>query len=281
MARSIPHVSLASGAAMPALGMGTWRMGERGADRAQEIAALRLGIDLGMALIDTAEMYADGGAEEVVGEAIAGRREDVFLVSKVYPHHASSRGAIGACRRSLERLVTDSLDLYLLHWRGEIPLAETIAGFETLRKQGSIRAWGVSNFDRFDMEELLRLPGGEHCAANQVLYNMGCRGIEWDLLPLCRRHGIAIMAYSPLDEGKLVRNRRLRALAERAQMTPARLALAWLLAQKQVAVIPKAGDPAHVQDNHAALKARLPQALLAQIDQAFPPPAGPSPLKMI
>jgi diketogulonate reductase-like aldo/keto reductase len=266
---------------MPALGMGTWHMGERRANRAPEIAALRLGIDLGMALIDTAEMYADGGAEEVVGEAIAGRRENVFLVSKVYPHHASSHGAIAACRRSLERLATDSLDLYLLHWRGEIPLAETIAGFETLRKEGSIRAWGVSNFDRSDMEELLRLPGGEHCAANQVLYNVACRGIEWDLLPLCRRHGIAVMAYSPLDEGKLVRNRRLRALAERAQMTPARLALAWLLAQKQVAVIPKASDTAHVHDNYAALEAPLPQATLAQIDEAFPPPASPSPLKMI
>jgi len=266
---------------MPALGMGTWRMGERRANRAREIAALRLGIDLGMALIDTAEMYADGGAEELVGEAIAGRRKDVFLVSKIYPHHASNRGAFAACRRSLERLATDSLDLYLLHWRGEIPLAETIAGFEALRKEGSIRAWGVSNFGRSDMEELLRLPGGEHCAANQLLYNVACRGPEWDLLPLCRRHGIAVMAYSPLDEGRLVGNRRLRRLAERAHMTPARLALAWLLAQKQVAVIPKASDPAHVHDNHTALESSLSRATLAEIDDAFLPPAGPSPLKMI
>jgi diketogulonate reductase-like aldo/keto reductase len=281
MARSMPHVSLPAGATLPALGMGTWRMGERRRNRVQEIAALRLGIDLGMALIDTAEMYADGGAEELVGEAIAGRRKEVFLVSKVYPHHASRRGVIAACRRSLDRLATDRLDLYLLHWRGDIPLAETVAGFEALRKEGSIRAWGVSNFDRADMDELLELPGGEHCAANQVLYHVGCRGIEWDLLPLCRRRGIAVMAYSPLDEGRLVKNHRLRPLAQRAQITPARLALAWLLAQKQVAVIPKAGDCAHVHDNRAALDVSLSPDLLAQIDQAFPPPAGPSPLKMI
>lgn len=277
----MPHVSLPAGATLPALGMGTWRLGERRRNRVQEIAALRLGIDLGMALIDTAEMYADGGAEELVGEAIGDRRKEVFLVSKVYPHHASRRGVIAACRRSLDRLATDRLDLYLLHWRGDVPLTETVAGFEALRKEGSIRAWGVSNFDRSDMDELLALPGGEHCAANQVLYHVGCRGIEWDLLPLCARHGIAVMAYSPLDEGRLVKNHRLRALAERAQMTPARLALAWLLARKQVAVIPKACDPAHVHDNHAALGSPLSHAMLAQIDQAFPPPAGPSPLKMI
>ena len=278
MARSIV---LPTGATMPALGMGTWRMGERRRDRVREIAALRLGIDLGMTLIDTAEMYADGGAEDLVGEAIAGRRDEIFLVSKIYPHHASRRGAIAACRRSLERLATDRLDLYLLHWRGEVPLAETIAGFEALREDGSIRAWGVSNFDCSDMEELLGLPGGEHCAANQVLYNVACRGIEWDLLPLCRRHGIAVMAYSPLDEGRLVGNPRLRALAGRARVTPARLALAWLLAQKHVAIIPKAGDCAHVHDNCAALEAPLPRDVRGEIDQAFPPPAGPSPLKMI
>ncbi|OLE97521.1 MAG: hypothetical protein AUG75_07250, partial [Cyanobacteria bacterium 13_1_20CM_4_61_6] len=202
MPRSIPRVALPSRATMPALGMGTWRMGERARERAREVAALRLGIDLGMALIDSAEMYADGGAEELVGEAIAGRRDEVFLVSKVYPHHASRRGVVAACRRSLKRLSTDRLDLYLLHWRGDVPLAETVAGFETLRTDGSIRDWGVSNFDRSDMEELLEIPGGGHCAANQVLYNLGCRGIEWDLLPLCRRHGIAVMAYSPFDEGR-------------------------------------------------------------------------------
>ncbi len=266
---------------MPALGMGTWRMGERARERTREVAALRLGIELGMALIDSAEMYADGGAEEVVGEAIAGRRDEVFLVSKVYPHHASRRGVVAACRRSLKRLATDCLDLYLLHWRGDVPLAETIAGFEDLRETGSIRAWGVSNFDRSDMEELLGLPGGGHCAANQVLYNLGCRGIEWDLLPLCRRHGIPVMAYSPFDEGRLLRNSKLRALAARAGVTPAQLALAWVLAQEQVAAIPKASDPAHVHDNCNAIDIRLPPILRSEIDHVFPPPSGPSELKMI
>jgi diketogulonate reductase-like aldo/keto reductase len=281
MPRSIPRVALPSGATMSALGMGTWRMGERTRERAREVATLRVGIDLGMALIDTAEMYAEGGAEEIVGEAIAGRRDDVFLVSKVYPHNASRRGVVAACRRSLKRLSSDRLDLYLLHWRGDVPLAETIAGFETLREAGSIRAWGVSNFDRSDMEEMLGIPGGGHCSANQVLYNLGCRGIEWDLLPLCRRHGIAVMAYSPLDEGRLLRNSKLNALAERARVTPAQLALAWLLAQENVAAIPKAGDPRHVHDNRSALDVRLPQDLRAEIDRAFPPPSGPSALKMI
>jgi len=281
MPRSIPRIALLSRATMPALGMGTWRMGERARDRAREVATLRLGIDLGMALIDTAEMYADGGSEEVVGEAIAGRRDDVFLVSKVYPHHATRRGVVAACRRSLERLATDHLDLYLLHWRGDVRLAETIAGFETLREEGSIRAWGVSNFDRSGMEELLGLPGGGHCAANQVLYNLGCRGIEWDLLPLCRRQGIAVMAYSPFDEGRLLRSTRLRALAEGAGVTPAQLALAWLLDQKSVATVPKASDPAHVHDNRSALEVNLPQVVRAEIDRSFPPPSGPSALEMI
>ena len=281
MPRSIPRVALPSRATMPALGMGTWRMGERARDRPREVAVLRSGIDLGMALIDSAEMYAEGGAEEVVGEAIAGRRDDVFLVSKVYPHNASRRGVVAACRRSLKRLSTDRLDLYLLHWRGDVPLAETIAGFETLREAGSIRAWGVSNFDRSDMEELLWIPGGGHCSANQVLYNLGCRGIEWDLLPLCRRHGIAVMAYSPFDEGRLLRNSKLRTLAERAGVTSAQLALAWLLAQEHVAAIPKASDPAHVHDNLSALDVHLSQGLRAEIDRVFPPPSGPSALKMI
>jgi diketogulonate reductase-like aldo/keto reductase len=261
--------------------MGTWRLGERKRERADEVAALRLGIENGLALIDTAEMYADGGAEEVVGEAIAGRRDEVFLVSKIYPHNASRRGVVAACKRSLKRLSIDYLDLYLLHWRGDAPLADTIAGFETLLEAGSIRAWGVSNFDRSDMEELLGIPGGGHCAANQVLYNLGCRGIEWDLLPLCRRHGIAVMAYSPFDEGRLLRSSRLGELAEGAGVTSAQLALAWLLAQESVAAIPKAGQPTHVHDNLSALDVVLPEALRAEIDRAFPPPTGPSALKMI
>lgn len=266
---------------MPALGMGTWRLGERKREREHEVAALRLGIDRGIALIDTAEMYAEGGAEEVVGEAIAGRRDEVFLVSKVYPRNASRRGVVAACKRSLERLSIDYLDLYLLHWRGDVPLVDTVAGFETLLEAGSIRAWGVSNFDRSDMEELLGIPGGGHCAANQVLYNLGCRGIEWDLLPLCRRHGIAVMAYSPFDEGRLLRSSRVRKLAEGAGVTPAQLALAWLLAQENVAAIPKASQAAHVHDNLSALDVVLPPALRAEIDRAFLPPSGPSALKMI
>lgn len=280
MARTMPHVSLPSGASMPALGQGTWRLGEQRSDRAKEVAALKLGIERGLTLIDTAEMYAEGGAEKVAGEAIAGRRQDLFLVSKIYPHHASRRGAIAACKGSLQRLRTDWLDLYLLHWRGEIPLADTVAGFEALRAEGRIRAWGVSNFGRADMEQLLSLPGGGHCAANQVLYNLDCRGIEWDLLPFCRRHRIAVMAYSPFDEGRLLRKRRLSELAARIRATPAQLALAWLLAQK-VAVIPKAADETHVHDNCAALDVALGAEALSEIDRVFPPPAGPSPLRMI
>ena len=256
-------------------------MGERARDRAREVAALRLGLDLGMTLIDTAEMYADGEAERIVGEAIAGRRDEVFLVSKVYPHHGSRRGVVAACERSLARLGTDRLDLYLLHWRGDVALSETVAGFEELRDAGRIRDWGVSNFDRRDMEELLALPGGARCAANQLLYHLDCRGIEWDLEPLCRGHGVAIMAYSPLDEGRLLRDRRLAALAEREGVTPAQLALAWLLAKRNVAVIPKTGAAVHVHDNHGALSVELSPAMRTEIERSFPPPKRASPLKMI
>jgi diketogulonate reductase-like aldo/keto reductase len=276
-----PHVTLPSGASLPALGMGTWRMGERASDRGREVAALRQGLDFGMTLIDTAEMYGDGGAERVVGEAIAGRRDEVFLVSKVYPHHASRRGVVAACERSLARLKTDHLDLYLLHWRGEIPLAETVAGFEQLRTTGRIRDWGVSNFDRSDMEALLALPDGAHCAANQLLYHLDCRGIEWDLLPLCRRRRIAAMAYSPFDEGRLLRNHRLVSLASRIGLTPAQLALAWLIAQPDIATIPKANDPAHVHDNFKALDVKFSSDVRAEIDRIFPPPSRATPLKMI
>jgi diketogulonate reductase-like aldo/keto reductase len=278
---SVPRLKLASGVAMPTLGMGTWRIGERGANRGREVAALRLGLDLGMRLIDTAEMYAEGGAEKVIGEAIAGRRDEVFLVSKVYPHHASRRGVVAACERSLSRLETDWLDLYLLHWRGDVPLKETVAGFEQLRVSGKIRHWGVSNLDPRDMKELLALPDGRHCAADQVLYHLDCRGIEWDLLPECRRKRLAVMAYSPFDEGRLLRDRRLAALAKRAGVTPAQIALAWLLAQKNVAVIPKASDPAHVEDNYKALTFKISADLNADIDRLFPPPARATPLAMI
>jgi len=277
----LPYLTLASGATMPTLGLGTWRMGERARDRGREVAAIRLALDLGMTLIDTAEMYGDGEAEKVVAEAIVGRRDETFLVSKVYPHNASRRGVLAACERSLKRLATDHLDLYLLHWRGRIPLAETVAAFETLRESGKILAWGVSNFGRADMEELLALPAGRRCAANQVLYHLRCRGIEWDLLPLCRNHRIAVMAYSPLDEGRLPKDRKLAQIARRAEIDPARLALAWLLAQDGVAVIPKAVDPAHVQNNRAAADFALAGEVARDLEQVFPPPSGPTPLQVI
>ena len=266
---------------MPALGLGTWRMGERARDRAKEVAALRTGLDLGMSLIDTAEMYGDGGAEAVVSEAIAGRRDEVFLVSKVYPHNASRKGVIAACERSLKRLRTDWLDLYLLHWRGSVPLAETVAGFEALHAAGKIRGWGVSNFDRGDVENLLALPEARRCAANQVQYHLRCRGIEWDLLPLCRSRGIVVMAYSPFDEGRLLKNRQLAAIAQRHGTKPATLALAWLLAQEQVAAIPKAADASHVHDNRAAVELLPSPELMSELDAAFPPPQSPSPLQVI
>jgi diketogulonate reductase-like aldo/keto reductase len=266
---------------MPVLGLGTWRIGERARDRAKEVAALRLGLDLGMTLIDTAEMYGDGGAEEVVGEAIKGRRDGVFLVSKVYPHNATRKGVVSSCERSLKRLATDRLDLYLLHWPGRVPLRETVAGFEELRDSGKVRDWGVSNFDRKGMEKLLALPGGTHCAANQVLYHLRSRGIEWDLLPLCREHQIAIMAYSPLDEGRLLKHRELAAIALRERISPATLAIAWLLAQPGVAVIPKAADASHVHDNKNALETALSSHLMHELDAAFPPPRGPVPLQVI
>jgi diketogulonate reductase-like aldo/keto reductase len=266
---------------MPALGQGTWRMGERRADRAREVAAIALGLSLGMKLVDTAEMYGDGAAEQIVADAIEGQRATTFLVSKVNPHNATRRGTITACERSLKRLRTDHLDLYLLHWRGDVPLAETVAAFEALRSDGRIRAWGVSNFDAADMRELLALPGGNRCVANQVLYHLGRRGIEYDLLPLCRSRGIAAMAYSPVDQGRLLRNRELVALAKQLQISPAQVAVAWLLAQPGVAVIPKAVDPAHVRENRAAADLRLRLAAMVTLDKAFPPPTGALPLAML
>jgi diketogulonate reductase-like aldo/keto reductase len=274
-------LTLRSGARMPRLGMGTWHMGERKRDRAREVGALRRGVELGMTLIDTAEMYAEGGAESVVGEAIADCRDRVHLVSKVYPHHASRRGVVEACARSLERLATDRLDLYLLHWRGDVPLAETVAGFETLRESGRIRDWGVSNFDAGDLRELASIDGGDRCAADQVLYHLACRGIEWDLLPACRRDGIAVMAYSPFDEGRLLRDERLAAIAARIGTDAADVALAWLLAQPGVVAIPKASDIAHVEANARARSRALPDEVLRALDRAFPPPTRASPLRMI
>jgi len=276
----IPTVTMRDGAQVPVLGLGTWRMGERKRERDAEIAALRLGIDLGMTLIDTAEMYGDGGAETIVGEAIAGQRDRVFLVSKVYPHNAGAKSAIAACERSLKRLATDRLDLYLLHWRGRIPLSETVNAFERLRRDGKIVRWGVSNFDVDDIEELLALPEGKRCAANQVLYHLGERAIEWRLAALCREHRIALMAYSPVGQGDLLRSHKLHAIAREANVTPAQLALAWLIRQRVIA-IPKATNEAHVRDNRKAADITLSPRIVSALDAAFPPPRHAKPLAVI
>jgi diketogulonate reductase-like aldo/keto reductase len=275
------HVTLSSGQKMPVLGQGTWGFGERGKGRAEAVAALRAGIDLGMTLIDTAEMYGEGGAEEIVGEAIAGRRDEVFLVSKVYPHNASRKGAIAACERSLKRLATDRIDVYLLHWRGGEKLADTIAAFETLQRDGKIGSYGVSNFDTDDMEELWQVPGGSAATTNQVLYNLTRRGAEWDLLPWCREHGMPIMAYSPIEQGRMLGNVELKNLAEKRGITSAQLALAWLLHQDGVVVIPKAGRLDHLRENAAALAVKLTKDDLAALDRAFPPPKKKKPLEML
>ena len=266
---------------MPVLGLGTWKMGESARFRQQEVAALRHGLELGLTLIDTAEMYGQGGAEMVIAEAIANRRSEVFLVSKVYPHNATRQGAIAACERSLQRLQTDYLDLYLLHWRGSVPLSETLEAFETLKQAGKIRGFGVSNFDVKDMEQATALPGGEAIATNQVLYNLMRRGIEWDLLPWCRQRQIPIMAYSPVEQGRLLKHRPLQALAQEKGVSAAQLAIAWLLHQDNVIVIPKAGSPAHVEENRAALDLQLSPADLAALDAAFPPPAQAAALEML
>jgi diketogulonate reductase-like aldo/keto reductase len=272
---------LPGGDEVPVLGLGTWGMGEARSSGPDTVAALRLGLDLGMTLIDTAEMYGEGGAEEVVGKAIAGRRDGVFLVSKVYPHNATRQGAIAACERSLRRLGTDRLDLYLLHWRGDVPLAEMLDAFTALRRAGKIRHYGVSNFGIADMAELWSLPGGADTATNQVLYNITRRGIEWDLLPWSRQRSPPVMAYSPIEQGRLLRKRALSELARRRSVTPAQLALAWLLTRESVIVIPKAGRPEHVRENRAALDLELTPAELAELDRAFPPPDRARSLEML
>ena len=278
---AIPTIKLRSGAAMPVLGQGTWQVGDGLRPPDEEIAALRLGLDLGMTLIDTAEMYGDGASEQLVGMAIAGRRDEVFLVSKVLPHHATRAGTVAACERSLRRLGVDDLDLYLLHWRGPVPLAETVAGFEELLRRGLIRNWGVSNFGRSDLGELLRVPGGDGVQVNQMLYNLARRNIEWDLLASCVEQGCPIMAYSPIEQGRLLRHPVLRAVAGRHGATPAQVALAWVLRLDGVAAIPKAGTPQHVMENRRALDLRLSAADLALFDEAFPPPRGPQPLPLL
>jgi aldehyde reductase len=269
------------GATVPALGQGTWNVGDDPARRAEEIATIRRGIDLGLTLIDTAEMYGDGRSESLVGEAIAGRRDEVFLVSKVYPHNASRRAMARSCEASLRRLGVETLDLYLLHWPGAVPLAETVESFEALQRAGKIRQWGVSNFDRDAMEQLARVPGGEAAQTDQVLYHLGERGIEWDLQPWLRERAMPVMAYSPFDQGRLLRQRGLVHFAREHGMTPAQAALAWLLAQDGVIAIPKTGRRARLEENAGALAQRLSREQLQELDRLFPPPDGPTPLAML
>lgn len=277
----IPTVELSSGNVVPTLGQGTWAMGEDSRHRKEEVAALQLGLDLGMSLIDTAEMYANGRAEEVVGEAIAGRRQHVFLVSKVLPSNASRRGTLKACEGSLRRMKTECLDLYLLHWRGSFPLGETVEAFDELTRAGKIKFWGVSNFDTPDMQEVHGLAGGKAMATNQVLYNLKRRGIEYDLLDWCRQRQISIMAYSPIEQGRMLENKVLKSVASRHGATAAQVALTWLLRQPEVIVIPKAASLEHVRENRGALDIRLTIEDLADLDGAFPPPKSKVPLEML
>jgi diketogulonate reductase-like aldo/keto reductase len=261
-------------------------MGEDPTRRQSEIAALRLGLDLGMTLIDTAEMYGEGAAEELVGEAIADRRAEVFLVTKVYPHNATRRGAVEACGRSLRRLKTNYIDLYLLHWRGDVPLSETLEAFQELKEKGRIRDYGVSNFDVDDMEEASVLRGGDEIATDQVLYNLAHRGIEWDLIPWCRARRIPIMAYSPVghksaEQKRMLGHAHIRSIATRHDATPAQVALAWLLHQPDIVAIPKASRPEHVRENRAALEIELTDGDIKELDKAFPPPDRKIPLEML
>ncbi|MEK6244867.1 MAG: aldo/keto reductase [Pseudomonadota bacterium] len=277
-------VALPSGEQVPAYGQGTWNMGDDRAARAEELATLRLGLDSGATLIDTAEMYGDGRSEELVGEAIAGRRDEVFLVTKVLPenaaHNASRKGVPAACERSLRRLKTDRIDLYLLHWRGSIALAETMAAFAALHKAGKIRHYGVSNLELSEMQELWKVPGLQ-VSANQLLFNLTRRGIEWDLQPWLRERRVPVMAYSPIEQGKLLRNAKLAGFAKRNAMTPSQAALAWLLSKDGVIVIPKTGRRDRLKENLGALERPLSAAQLAELDGLFPPPAGPQPLEML
>jgi len=280
MAATIPSLRLPAGIDMPAYGIGTWRMGESPRVRAAEVNALRHGIESGVTLIDTAEMYGDGEAESIVADAVGSGRDRLFIVSKVLPSNASRRGTVAACERSLKRLKTDRIDLYLLHWRGSYSLADTVAAFEELRAAGKIRAWGVSNLDHDDMQELWHVPHGRNCQADQVLYNLTRRGIEFDLLPFCHQHAIPVMAYSPLEQARMLRHRILAEVAKRHGASPAQVALAWLLNQG-VIVIPKATNTAHADENLGALDLVLTAADLATLDAAFPPPDAPQPLDML
>lgn len=278
---AIRSTKLSSGESVPVLGQGTWHLSEGRHPREEEMLALRVGLDLGMTLIDTAEMYADGGAEELVGEAIAGRREEVFLVSKVLPQNATRTGTITACERSLRRLRTDRVELYLLHWRESVPLHETVEAFQELVQKGKIRHWGVSNFDVSDMRELVALPFGTDVSTDQVLYNLNRRGIEYDLLPWCSKHNIPIMAYSPIEQGRMLRHPTLVGIANRHDATPAQVALSWVLRMDKIIAIPGSGSAQHTRENRAALDIRLTDRDLKELDRAFPPPDGPTPLETL
>lgn len=261
--------------------MGTWNIGDRPGRRGEEIRSLQRGIDLGMGLIDTAEMYGDGAAEKRVGEAIAGRREQVFLVSKLYPHNATRTGTIAACERSLARLGTDRIDLYLLHWRGNVPFSETIGAFERLQREGKIRHWGVSNLDPADLAELYSSPGGTRVATNQVLYNLGRRGVEFALLPWLRERGIPTMAYSPIGQSRLLESNKVKAVARDVGLSPAQLAIAWLLQQPDIVVIPKRTHVARLAENLSALELQLDAATIAALNATLPAPTRPTPLAML
>lgn len=274
-------VLLPNGQGVPRLGQGTWQMADDRARRADEVAALRAGLDLGLTLIDTAEMYGDGRVEELVAEALAGRRDEAFIVSKVYPQNASRSGVVTAAERSLKRLKTDRIDLYLLHWMGRHPLAETVAGFEALQRDGKIGQWGVSNLDTADMKALWQTAGGRAVATNQVLYNLTRRGLEWSLGPWLREHGVPMMAYSPVEQSRLVANPKLKAFAGTRGWTAAQVALAWLLAKEDVIVIPKASRTAHVTENAKAREIRLSETDLRELEQMFPGPSGPAALDVI
>ena len=265
-------VTLPSGESVPSMGLGTWHMGERIGNPKTEVDALSRGLDLGATLIDTAEMYARGGAERVVGSAIKGRRDDVFIVSKVLPHNASFDGTIRACENSLQRMEIESIDLYLLHWPGTHPLESTISAFEQLKTDGKIKHWGVSNFDTSDMQELYGIPEGKNCQINQVLYNLSRRGIEWDLLPWCRSKGLPIMAYSPIEQGRLLENKKLKALASEIGVSAAQLSIAWSIRKNDIITIPKASNLEHVSQNIDAWTMKLESAVLDELDKLFEPP---------
>jgi diketogulonate reductase-like aldo/keto reductase len=274
-------VTLPSGQKVPCFGLGTWQLGDDPKLRTEEIATLRLGLDLGARLIDTAEMYGDGRSESLVGEAIQGRRDEVFLVSKVYPHNASRQGSSAACERSLRRLKTERLDLYLLHWRGQVPLQETLAGFVDLQRAGKIRYYGVSNLDLADMQELWSVPGGSGVATDQVLYNLARRSIEWDLQPWLRERRIPVMAYSPIEQSRLLRQTKLAKFSKQHAMTPAQAALAWLLRHEDVIVIPKTGNRERLKENFAATERPLSDAEVSELDRLYPPPAQAQGLEML